>query len=264
MAMKIALMQLMFAATAVLACCVSHAMPENIAPAEAGTVTLGGDRRPVLVELFTSEGCSSCPPADKVLAYLDREPVVPNADVITLGLHVDYWDRLGWRDRFSSNQYTRRQEAYARQFKLASTYTPQIVVDGVTELVGSNAGAAVNAIAKSSAEPKGSITLSTGNRQLYIKIDSLPPHNGALVYLAIAEGGLTTQPSSGENAGSRLEHVSVVRQLNQIGVIPAGEASFTLQIPTPSESGWTAKNIKYVVFVQQQDTLKVLGAGQIR
>ena len=237
-------------------------MQETDESSSAEPMISAADKHPVLIELFTSEGCSSCPPADKVLAFLDREPVVPNAEIIALGLHVDYWDRLGWRDRFSSNEYTRRQEAYARQFKLDSTYTPQMVVDGATELIGSNSGAAVNAVTKSTAAVKGIITIAKADGQLHINIDSLPQHNGANVYLAVAEGKLTSNVSSGENSGSRLEHVAVVRQLNQIGSIPAGQASLTIDQRPPADPDWKAQNLKYVVFVQNAATLQILAAAQ--
>ncbi len=110
----------------------------DIAP--SATPAVHGETTPVLVELFTSEGCSNCPPADKVLTILQNNRLNPTADVITLGFHVDYWDSSSWKDHFSSAEFTRRQEAYASHFGLDSAYTPQMVVDGTTQLVGSQRG----------------------------------------------------------------------------------------------------------------------------
>ena len=103
-----------------------------------------------VVELFTSEGCSSCPPADKVVAKLLKEH---KSNVYVLGYHVDYWDDLGWKDIFSNNIFTQRQKAYAKAFKLSSVYTPQIVVNGTEQFVGSDEGKLNNAVAKNLQQP---------------------------------------------------------------------------------------------------------------
>ena len=95
-------------------------------------------KSPVLVELFTSEGCSSCPPADTALAFLEKEQPFMQAEIITLALHVDYWNNLGWRDEYSSPLYSQRQTVYVQKLKLDSTYTPQMIVDGRLQFVGSN------------------------------------------------------------------------------------------------------------------------------
>ncbi len=112
-------------------------------------------KSPVLVELFTSEGCSSCPPADRVLAQLETEQPNKNAEIITLALHVDYWDNLGWKDKFSSALYSQRQSVYGQALKLNQVYTPQMVVDGQKQFVGSNLSEANKAITESAKIRKG-------------------------------------------------------------------------------------------------------------
>src|SRR5215212_735890 len=119
-----------------LGCSASVDNEPQLSSQPAATQTDPRSRPAVLVELFTSEGCSSCPPADRNLAFLENQQPVTKAEIVTLAFHVDYWDRLGWKDRFSSPLFSRRQEDYAQAFKLDSNYTPQMIVDGKTEFVG--------------------------------------------------------------------------------------------------------------------------------
>ena len=219
------------------------------------------NRQPVLVELFTSEGCSSCPPADRVLTTLQNDQLVPNAEVITLEFHVDYWNYLGWKDRFSSNEFTKRQEAYARQLGLNSTYTPQMVVDGSREFVGSSRAKANETIAQSAAEPKAAVEVTVVDGKLHVTVKGLKEHSDATVYLAVAENKLFTKVGGGENSGSTLEHTSVVRSLTPIGTIKKAENGITTELSVPKNAGWNVENTKYVVFVQENSTLKVLAVG---
>ncbi len=136
---------------------------------------------PVLVELFTSEGCSSCPPADRVLAQLEKERTTADAEIITLALHVDYWNYLGWKDEFSSSVYSQRQNGYAEKFNLDSIYTPQMVVDGQNQFVGSNLGTAQKAISEAAKSQKANIEISSvadlKNPKLKVNISDLPAHD---------------------------------------------------------------------------------------
>src|SRR5437879_1796212 len=178
-------------------------------------------RAPVLVELFTSEGCSSCPPADALLERLDRSQPVNGADLIVLSEHVDYWNDIGWKDPFSSHEYSERQSAYAAQFGLGSVYTPQMVVDGRFEFVGSDerrANEAIKGAGKSRKAPV-SISFASGDREaatVHIEAGPLPSSvavHPAGVFLAIADNSDESQVSRGENAGRTLQHVAVLRNL---------------------------------------------------
>jgi hypothetical protein len=126
-----------------------------VAPASGARADSGATRArvPVVVELFTSEGCSSCPPADALLARLDKTQPVEGAEVIPLAMHVDYWNQLGWADPFSSHQFSERQGEYAAAFGKEDVYTPQMVVDGVKEFNGSNSSLARETIGKAAREP---------------------------------------------------------------------------------------------------------------
>src|SRR5262249_19073981 len=168
---------------------------------------------PVVVELFTSEGCSSCPPADALLEYLDRSQPVEGARIIVLSEHVDYWDHQGWKDPHSSAAYTARQEAYSRRFAARDPYTPQMVVDGRTEFVGSNREAAESAIRASSREPKLALRIApAGAAKVNVEVDPLPPGKvrKAEVYVAYAAESGASDVSRGENRGRKLHHVAIV------------------------------------------------------
>ncbi len=197
---------------------------------------VGGDRVPVVVELFTSEGCSSCPPADALLASLGQQPI-DSAQIITLGEHVDYWNQLGWKDRFSSHEYSERQEEYAKRFGLDSPYTPQMTIDGRVQFVGNDKGAARKAIEEAAHSRKtANVSLRRNEDALQIAVE----HAGSgssIVLLAITEDNLTTQVRSGENGGRQLTHQAVVRYLRPLGSVTAG--GFTAREPLPSPGSHT-------------------------
>ncbi len=225
-----------------------------------------GARTPVLVELFTSEGCSSCPPADEVLMELARSQPVPGALVIPLSEHVDYWNHLGWADPYSSKLFSERQGTYAAAFGGSGVYTPQVVVDGRVELIGSDQRAVQRAVANAAREPKLEIAVSRGSApsSLRVRVEpstALPKAAGATVILAIAEDDLHSQVSRGENSGRRLSHTAVVRRLQVVGVLPEGK-TFDEEIPAALDPSWKLEHLSAVAFVEEGSSGRILGAAR--
>lgn len=247
---------------ALLSACPNEAVQTDMPLPNEPADSVIGDRRPILVELFTSEGCSSCPPADRNLAFLEKQQPVSKAEIITLAFHVDYWDRLGWKDRFSSPLFTQRQVIYSSAFELDSAYTPQMVVDGQAQFVGSDSGRASKEILGATNIQKAKIELAVNDRHVMVKISEAPAHADATVYIAIAEDGISTRVERGENSGKTLQHVSVVRELKTLGTLVMGKAEFegAMDIELPSDS--KTENLKLVVFVQENNGRKVLGAAR--
>jgi len=211
-------------------------------------------RRPVLVELFTSEGCSSCPPADALLEKLDRSQPVPEAQIIVLSEHVDYWNQLGWSDPYSSAQLTRRQESYAERFRTSGPYTPQMVVDGAAQFVGSDGRQALSAIGSAAQLEKLNIRVQRSGAGIHVDIDPAP--RGGDVYLALAQNSASSQVLRGENQGRSLHHVAVVRRMEQIGKWN-GRKPFSKDVP--SADGDLA--LRAVAFVQEPGTGRISGAA---
>jgi len=246
----------------------------TVAGAEGVQPDPSARRVPVLVELFTSEGCSSCPPADELLASLNQNQSVAGAEIIALSEHVDYWNRLGWADPYSSPEFSARQNDYGSVFGSDEVYTPQMVVDGQIQFVGSNAGKARDAISKSAREPKAEITITPakattrpdGEITIDINVAGVPRIAGADtadVLLAITESGLRSNVSRGENAGRKLTHTAVVRKLTTLGVVDATSGSFSGIAAANIEKGWTRSSLKAVVFVQERESRRVLGAAAV-
>jgi hypothetical protein len=222
---------------------------------------------PVLVELFTSEGCSSCPPADALLSRLWRTQPVRGADVIALEEHVDYWDRLGWKDPFSSEAATGRQYEYGQAFGGNQVYTPQMVVDGRAEFLGSSEGEALKAIRTAGATPKPALSLSWADgNTLAIRIESLKnvsKVNEPQLILAVAENMLHSDVKRGENAGRALEHNGVVRQLITVRNFVSAATGYSSTIPVHAAPEWKRANLRAVVFVQEAPSHRVLAASAI-
>lgn len=222
---------------------------------------------PVLVELFTSEGCSSCPPADSLLSWLDRTQPVPGADAIVLEEHVDYWDRLGWKDPFSSAAISARQGEYSEVFEGAQVYTPQMIVDGRTQFVGSVWREAQRAIRDASQAPKPAVHLEWAeDGMISIRIDPLAgASNGDQLdlFLAVTENKLHSHVERGENAGRALEHDGVVRRLVPLGAIEDATKVDLHRAAAPTEPSWTRANLRAVVFVQEHLSRRVLAIASL-
>lgn len=224
----------------------------------------------VLVELFTSEGCSTCPPADELLAALDRVQPVKGVQIIALSEHVDYWNRYGWKDPFSSAEFSQRQVDYMKALGTKDFYTPQMIVDGRVEFVGSKHIVALEEIAKAARLPKANVKIATKTFTpkavtFAVQVTDVPagsPDDTAEVLLAITEDGLLSKVSRGENSGRDLPHSAVTRKLMKIGSLSKGafngEAKVNLQ-PT-----WKSENLKAVVFVQERQSRRVLGVAAIK
>jgi hypothetical protein len=207
------------------------------------------NRAPILVELFTSEGCSDCPPADHMLEQLDPR-------VVVLSEHVDYWDHLGWKDPYSSHENTLRQEEYGRRFQTDGPYTPQMVVDGMAQFVGSDAKRAVEEITKATERPKALVQVARSGAGIQVDVNGSPESAG--VCLALAQDSGTSQVAKGENKGRQLHHVAMLSSLRKIGSVKRG-GSFSQAVPLAASTA----ELRVIVFVQEGSTGPVLGAAEL-
>jgi hypothetical protein len=211
---------------------------------------------PVVVELFTSEGCSSCPPADALLTKLENEGVVAGVQVIPLGLHVTYWDQLGWKDPASLPEATDRQQEYGRGlFGVDNVYTPQAVVDGRTQLVGSDEAALRKAIAKAAAEPHVSVHLTAAVQPAGViakveadSVSSVAREPVQNVFF-LTEDGLTSIVKRGENGGRTLHNDAVVRRITTNAAIGG------------LNPAWQRDRLRVTVIVQGKKTHRIYGAA---
>jgi hypothetical protein len=223
---------------------------------------LAAPANPILVELFTSEGCSDCPPADAFLKALDSAQPIPGAQLIVLEEHVDYWDDQGWRDPFSSHVLTLRQSEYVDRLHAKNgPYTPQMVVDGSEGFVGSDRPQAGRAFAKQLPVPKISVQISAlhveqGKILAHVEIGAAPAK--AEVFVAVALDRAQSQVRRGENGGRQLEHVAVVERLTSIGKMKKGEP-FSKDVAIKMDH--PEKDYRLITFVQEVDEGKILGAA---
>jgi hypothetical protein len=218
-----------------------------------------------VVELFTSEGCSSCPPADKLLKELVSEAQENHQNIYGLGFHVSYWNQLGWKDKFSDESYTERQKKYAQTLPNTQVYTPQMIVNGINVFVGSNQKEAKKAIYQAlSQKAEASIRLygdlETASDLIQLKYDIQGAEAGLLLNVAIVEQELGSYVSKGENKGHLLHHENVVRSFKTIMLNGNGFGEVDLQLP----EGIQLENVSIIAYLQHPDTFKILGATSLK
>jgi hypothetical protein len=234
----------------------------TLVPANPVAPPLSAARVPVVVELFTSEGCSSCPVADAALRELEKAQSVPGVEVIALGEHVDYWNRLGWKDAFSSVAYTERQRQYGTSFGTGS-YTPQAVVGGRYELVGSRTTDLAAAVTKAAKAPQAAVAVTLAGSTVYVRVNSVPAGTAAAeVLLVVTESGLASQVGRGENAGRLLRHAAVVRQLIPLGKVGA-DGTFTANPELKLNADWRRQNLRAVALVQEVASRRIVGVAAV-
>jgi len=215
------------------------------------------DKAPVVVELFTSEGCSSCPPADALLGELAQRP-----DIVALAFHVDYWDYIGWKDPYGSPLATQRQHDYAAALRLHMVYTPQMVVDGRTDVVGSERGDVAAAIDKAVAQPKLAVAIEkdgSGYRVVIPAADAESAGGPATVWLALFDSERETRVARGENGGRTLKEYNIVREWRQIGTWKGDALTLPIDaaMDDPNRNGCA-------VIVQSGPVGPILGAAIMR
>ena len=223
----------------------------------------------VIAELFTSEGCSSCPPADTLMRQLVDAQPFDGAHLIALEEHVDYWDRLGWRDPFSSPQFTSRQTEYNdRVFRSNAVYTPQLVVDGVRECVGSDRSAIRAIVADSIRRPRAAVSVQSvavaSHLSVTVSIDvpvAVERRGVADVFVLVAERGLVSVVRHGENGGRTLIHGAVARSLVPLGELSERDRTFAGTVDVAVAPNWNSRNLQIVGVIQERDSRRILGAG---
>lgn len=227
-------------------------------------------RSPVIVELFTSEGCSSCPPADALLSQLEGNQPIAGAEIIGLEEHVDYWNQDGWTDPYSSAEWTVRQQDYVTRLKCNSPYTPQMIVDGQKEFSGNDVHKAEEAIQQAAQQQKIGVSMaasaSAKNNTLVFEVRvantrGLGDGEKADVWLAVTESGLHTSVGAGENNGRSWEHASIVRSIQKLGSISSSSSvPFMANPQVKIRPTWKKENLGIVVFVQERKSWRILGA----
>ncbi|MXV15807.1 DUF1223 domain-containing protein [Hufsiella ginkgonis] len=208
------------------------------------------------IELFTSEGCSSCPPADELVSRIGKE--YAGKPVYILAYHVDYWDRLGWKDPFSSAQWSERQRQYSRWFHQNGVYTPQMVVNGKTEFVGSDESKLRKAIMSPGTPASTPLNLQLKSLSPGVAVINLtfPKVDGQELYLASVQKSATVKVTRGENSGLTLPHTNIVRSLQQVA---PGIGQVSLVLP----KDFDPRNWEIIGFVQNTQTGEILAASTV-
>ncbi|HEV2485971.1 MAG TPA: DUF1223 domain-containing protein [Terracidiphilus sp.] len=234
------------------------------ASARPSPPTAPANHQPVLVELFTSEGCSDCPPADALLGRLDATQFIAGAQAIVLSEHVTYWNHQGWRDPFSFDAMDERQRQYSLHFSLDDVYTPQMVVDGAQQFVGSNAAALSQAVAVAVSTPKVQIAIKDANfAEGALRFSVLCAANpGTKLVAALAENATRSEVARGENAGRTLHHVAVVRVLKEFDSNFADGRPLRLSGSGSFTASETSGPLRLVVFLTDRKTGHVVAVAQ--
>lgn len=233
----------------------------------AAADTSNSEAHPILVELFTSEGCSSCPPADVFLKKIDGFEPAPGVRLIVLSEHVTYWDHDGWKDPNSSQALTDRQSSYETTLGEKEPFTPQLIVDGTVQLRLNEPQSMDGVLQKAAAQPKIPLRISdvivdpSNPTRLRMHIDTDAAPDNADVYVAVALDHVESQVLKGENGGKHLEHVAVVEQLAKIGKLSKGKV-FAQDVQLKLKPGTDPKNLRLVAFIQEPGPGKLLGAVQ--
>jgi hypothetical protein len=216
-------------------------------------------RVPVLAELFTSEGCNSCPPADRLLEHLLEAQPIAGVEIIALSEHVTYWDNQGWKDPFDSQQFTARQQRYGSRFNLDSIYTPQLIVDGRHEFVGSDQRSIEKALRAAATAPKPlmQIAVTAASDMLNVAASGRGTSQPGELWFALTEDHLAVDVKRGENANRRLTHSGVVRTLQSAGGTDISSKRVSFKIAPD----WNRKNLRLVVFVQSRKDGAILSVA---
>lgn len=251
----------------------THASTQTPAGAPATASTASSAGKPVLVELFTSEGCSDCPPAEALAMKMETEPL-PGIDLIVIEEHVDYWNKYGWYDPFSSADWTARQMDYVGKTPKPNPYTPEMVIEGQAQFPGGDVQEAQKAIDAAADAPQTNVTVTQetldakGNGTFKIsagKLEGDAPGDPADVWIAVTEDGLHSAPNAGENSGHTLNHAAVLRYLHKVGEAQgSSDAAFTGDAKVKINSKWNRKDVNVVVFLQDRKSMKVLGVASTK
>ena len=225
-------------------------------------------RSPVLVELFTSEGCSSCPPADELLQRMDATQPVPGAQIIVLSEHVDYWDHDGWKDPYSSRSLTERQSGYTHALALNTAYTPEMIVDGGFELKANSNEQLIQALEKAASAAKVPVKIvwakvdakTPGLLRAHIEADGTSEKHNADVLVAVALDHAESEVSRGENTGRHLAHVAVVQEIVKVGKLEK-QKTFAQDVEIKLKPGTESANLRMVAFVQESAFGKIRGSA---